>query len=236
MPRGKDRQVTRRRWIVWLPAIALLAAACGGGAPSDSGIASLHEETTAGEGASTTTSAAVDPEQAFLDFAACMREHGVDMPDPEISSAGGGFAFGITVEGGPAEEGAEEGPISSAELDQMMAANEACQHFLEGVVQEFEMPDMSEMQDQMLAFAQCMREHGVDMPDPEFSEDGAVTIFGGPGDPGMDPGDPTFREANEACNEIFGGEGSMGIIVGGTEGSAGLSPGGGLEPLPGTDD
>ncbi len=95
------------------------------------------------------------------------------MPDPEISSAGGGFAFGITVEGS-----AEAGAPDNTEMQQMQEAGEACNHFLEGVVQEFERPDMSEMQDQMLAFSQCMREHGVDMPDPEFSEDGAVTIFG----------------------------------------------------------
>ena len=218
-----------RRWLILVAALGLLASACGGGEASE-GIASLQEGAAADE-SSTTTAASADPEQAFLDFAACMREHGVDMPDPEISPTGGGFAFGITVEGGTAEGGP-----SSAELDQMMAANEACQHLLEGVVQEFERPDMSEMQDQMLAFAQCMRDHGVDMPDPEFSEDGGVTIFGGPGDPGMDPGDPTFQEANEACNEIFGGEGSMGIIVGGTEGSAELAPGGGVAPLPGPDD
>ena len=219
-----------RRWLILVAALGLLAAACGGG-ESTEGIASLQEEAAADESSTTTTAASADPEQAFLDFAACMREHGVDMPDPEISPTGGGFAFGITVEGGTAEGGP-----SSAELDQMMAANEACQHLLEGVVQEFERPDMSEMQDQMLAFAQCMRDHGVDMPDPEFSEDGGVTIFGGPGDPGMDPGDPTFQEANEACNEIFGGEGSMGVIVGGTEGSAELAPGGGVAPLPGPDD
>ena len=225
----KGTETMWRRWLILVAALGLPAAACGGG-ESTEGIASLQEEAAADE-SSTTAAASADPEQAFLDFAACMREHGIDMPDPEIATAGGGFSFGITVEGGLAEEGP-----SSSELDQMTAANEACQHFLEGVVQEFERPDMSEIQDQMLAFAQCMREHGVDMPDPEFSEDGAVTIFGGPGDPGMDPGDPTFREANEACNEIFGGEGSMGIIVGGTEGSAGLPPGGGLEPLPGPDD
>ena len=34
------------------------------------------------------------------------------MPDPEISSAGGGFAFGITVEGA-----AEDGAPDSAEID-----------------------------------------------------------------------------------------------------------------------
>lgn len=224
-----------RRWLILVAALGLLLTACGGGESAE-GIASLQGENTTDESSSTTTTAAVDPEQAFLDFAACIREHGVDMADPEVEVAGGGFAFGITVEGGSAE-----GDPSSGEIDQMTAANEACQHLLEGVVQEFERPDMSEMQDQMLAYAQCMRDHGVDMPDPEFSEDGGVTMFGGPGDPEMDPSDPTFQEATEACNEVFGGEGSMGIIVGGTEGSAGLSgsvppSGGGFEPLPGTDD
>jgi ABC-type glycerol-3-phosphate transport system substrate-binding protein len=78
-----------RRWMVLVAALALLLAACGGGA-STQGIASLQEGTTAGDDSSTTTTAAVDPEQAVLDFAACMREHGVDMPDPDINSAGGG--------------------------------------------------------------------------------------------------------------------------------------------------
>jgi hypothetical protein len=217
----------------------LLAAACGGGAASDSGIASLQEETTVGDGASTTTSAAVDPEQAFLDFTACMREHGIDMPDPQIDSAGGGFAFGITIEGS-----AEAGAPDDTEMQKMQEASEACNHFLEGVVQEFERPDMSEMQDQMLAFSQCMRDHGVDMPDPVFSEDGGESIFG-PGEEGtaieIDPNDTTFQEAQEACNEIFGGNsGVMTITGGGPGGGPGggviIAPGGGEAPGTGTDD
>jgi len=226
-----------RRWLILVAALGLLLTACGGGESTEC-IASLQDENAPDE-SSTTTAAAVDPEQAFLDFAACMREHGVDMADPEVEAAGGGFAFGITVEGEPGD-----GPDGD-QIRQMQEADEACRHFLEGVVQEFERPDMSEMQDQMLAYSQCMRDHGVDMPDPEFSENGGVTIFGGPDEGGagpvMDPSDPTFQEAQEACNEVFGGEGGMGIIVGGSEGSAGLSgsvppSGGSLEPLPGTDD
>lgn len=235
--------MTWRRWLVAVPALGLLLAACSGGASSE-GIASLQEATD--DGSSTTAPAtSTDPEQAMLDFAQCMREHGVDMPDPEISPAGGGFAFGITVEGGPAEEGAEEGPISSAELDQMMAANEACQHFLEGVVQEFEMPDMSEMQDQMLAFAQCMRDNGIDYPDPEFTADGGITMSIGPGEEGgIDPSDPGFQEAQEACQEIFGGGFGGPILVGSTdasgpggegEGGMVIVGGGDAVPVPGGD-
>lgn len=229
--------MTRRRWIVWLPALALLAAACGG-EESIGGIASLQDgEAQAG---SVTAAAEIDPEQAILDYAACMREHGVDMPDPQIDPVGGGFAFGITVEG-PAEGG---GPDDSA-MQQMQQADEACRHFMEGIVSQFERPDMSEMQDTMLAFARCMREHGIEMPDPEFSADGGVTVFGAPGEGGqsfeMDPGDPAFQAAQEACREVFGGAGGMGVIGGGGIGAAGpsgpvLPPGGGVGPLPGTGD
>ena len=142
-------------------------------AASDSGIASLQEE----DGGRRARPPPPPPRStrsrpSSTSPPAC-GSTAVDMPDPEISSAGGGFAFGITVEGS-----AEGGAPDNTELRQMQEASEACNHFLEGVVQEFEAPDMSEMQDQMLAFARCMREHGVDMPDPEFSEDGAVSIFG----------------------------------------------------------
>jgi hypothetical protein len=227
-----------RRGLILVAALGLLLAACSGGESAE-GIASLQDGTTTEQGSSTTAAAAVDPEQAMLDFTACMREHGVDMPDPEINSAGGGFAFGITVEG---EAG--EGP-DNAEMQKMQEADEACRYLLEGVVQGFERPDMSEMQDQMLAFSQCMREHGVDMPDPVFSEDGSVTMFGGPGDPGMDPGDTTFQAAQEACQEVFGG-GPGGMVI---TGNVGPAPGGegaeggmvviggdGAVPVPGGDD
>jgi hypothetical protein len=208
-----------RRWLILVAALGLLLAACGGDDGAQ-GIASLQEGTTAGDASSTTT-AAVDPEQAVLDFAACMREHGVDMPDPEINSAGGGIGFGFTIQGEASDQGTDD-----AQMQQMQEANEACQHFLEGVVQEFERPDMTEMQDQMLAFSQCMRDHGIDYPDPEFSEDGGVTIFGGPGEGGMDPSDPDFQAAQEACQEIFGGQGQGPVTVTGSNGGVVVGPGG----------
>ncbi len=43
-----------------------------------------------------------------------------------------------------------------------------------------------------------MREHGIDMPDPQFDEDGGVQIRGGRGS-GFDPDDPDFRAAQEEC-------------------------------------
>jgi hypothetical protein len=53
-----------------------------------------------------------------------------------------------------------------------------------------------------------MREHGIDMPDPntdggitiQRSDDGKVTN----GDSGFDPSSPEFQEAQEACQPILG--------------------------------
>ena len=36
------------------------------------------------------------------------------------------------------------------------------------------------MREQMLEFAECMREHGIDMPDPVFGDDGGVDDRAGP--------------------------------------------------------
>jgi hypothetical protein len=219
-----------------MAALGLLLAACGGG-ESTRDIASLQEE-TADTGSSTTVAAAAaaDPEQAMLDFTQCMRDHDTDMPDPQVSTANGGFAFDITIQG---EVGAEGGP-DSAEIQKMQEAHEACKHFLEGMVQQFERPDMTEMQDQMLAFSQCMRDHGVDYPDPVFSEDGGVTIMGpdeGGGGPVVDPSDPAFQEAQEACQEVFGGQGGpMTVFSGPGDGGAFVGPGGGEAPDTGTGD
>ncbi|MFI6743102.1 hypothetical protein ACIBI9_60315 [Nonomuraea sp. NPDC050451] len=46
-----------------------------------------------------------------------------------------------------------------------------------------------------LKFAQCMREHGVDMPDP--SADGKIEINVPPGTP-----EQKVKEAHEACKEF----------------------------------
>jgi hypothetical protein len=209
--------MTAKRWRAAAATLAMILAGCTGG-ESDEGIASLQQG-TATEGSSTTVAAAsADPEQAMLEFAQCMRDHGVDMPDPQMGPGGGAFGFTITAEIG-------EGP-NDDEMQRMEEADKACRHLLEGMVQEFEMPDMSAVQDQMLAFAQCMRDHGVDMPDPEFSEDGAVTVFGEPGEPGLDPSDPTFQAAQQACQEIFGG-GPVVIGGGGLLGGSGDTSGGG---------
>jgi hypothetical protein len=140
-----------------------------------------------------------------------MREKGVDMPDPQVLEDGdGGMGFSI---GGP-------GGAKPASKDAFEKADAACRHFLAGIVQNKRGPQMSaEDQDKMLEFASCMREHGVDMPDPDFSSGGATIKIGGPGDGSgdgsgdgdqgarSDPNNETFKAAEEACHGLLPGGG-----------------------------
>jgi hypothetical protein len=60
------------------------------------------------------------------------------------------------------------------------------------------------MREQMLEYAQCMRDHGVDFPDPEFGDNGRVTM--GMGKKGEAPTDAE-REAMDAANEACAKDG-----------------------------
>jgi hypothetical protein len=196
-------------------ATLLTLAACGGTAPS--GVATLQSGAPGAAPGGGSPAPSLDPETAQLEFARCMREHGVDVPDP-------GAAGGPLVIGG-----------SGPEVEKMQEATEACNHFLEAAFGAPATPD-PEMLDKMLAFAKCMREHGIDFPDPN-PQGGGVSIQIGPGGPGaIDPGSDTFQKAQEACQPVLGGEGPVfggGSVVGpGPGGGPGTDSGPGLHIVP----
>lgn len=198
--------------------VVTTAAACGGGDDGGTDVATLgsgdetDDPTDDGNGASSGEELTdAEREDAMLEFTECMRDHGVDMPDPEVAEGpgGGGGAIAITNEAnGPGDTEAFE------------AANEACGDILSDVFGDA--PQMSpeeeaEMRDNMLAFAECMRDHGIDMPDPEFdSGGGAFSVrVGEPGAGGVDPSDPDFEDAQEACQDLMGFEDGQGPGGGG---------------------
>jgi hypothetical protein len=179
------------RFALALLAIALLAA-CTGASANPSGVASLGSQSPE-PGSSAEPQASIDPEEAALAFAQCMREHGVDMPDPQVGS-NGEMSFSIGV--GPGK----------GDRSQLQEAQEACQDLMPGAFGEpREIPQ--EQRDAMLAFAQCMRDNGIDMPDPVFESGGRVMI-GSPGDEGegprFDPRSEEFQAAEEACSDLLG--------------------------------
>jgi hypothetical protein len=173
--------------------LTLLLGACGGDDGGLDQVASLGDATDTGSGSDSDEGKALTEEerqQAHLDFAACMREHGVDMPDPEFTGDGGVMMR----QGVNAGENGEP-----PDFEAMDAAHEACEHILEDVIDEREAqmdPEEQErMKQQALDFAKCMREHGIDMPDPQFDGGGRVTQR-----IEVEDGDPAkFEQAQEAC-------------------------------------
>jgi predicted small secreted protein len=112
-------------------------------------------------------------EEASLEFAECMRAHGVEMEDPKP--------------GHSIEVGDPNDPTTKKALA-------ACNGKL-GAGQELTSEEDEELKEGALAFAQCMREEGIDMGDPTFLGPGKFHLDIA----GLDTNSPAFEAAQEAC-------------------------------------
>ena len=193
----------RRRRMLLAPAmlaLCLVATACGGSSSEDAGGVA-----TAGGGKTQGASDGKkrDPQQAGLDFARCMRERGVDVPDP---SGDGGM---VVIGPGPGAGGGETKTFTPS--PGFEEAEKACRHHLQGMLQDGGGKIDPKEQDRALKFARCMRQHGVDMPDPDFSKGGMTVEVGGDG---LDPNSETFKAAHKACGSLFGPGSGPGLAPG----------------------
>lgn len=202
---------------VLLLGLGAVASGCGSTSSSDGGVAELDDaSTTSAEGETTSANGEEqDPQEAALEWAACMREHGVDVPDPVVEGDR------VTIRGGA---GARR--LDDVDSERFEKAQEECGPPLGrgGRGPQLTPEQRQEMQDAMLEFAKCMREHGVDLPDPEFSGEGGRMLFRQRAQGGIDPDSETFREAQEACQDVLedamperAGDGGPNLSTGGTE-------------------
>lgn len=155
---------------------ALLLALAGCAPGQDEGIASAGGTSSAEREA-----AQVSDEEQAREFAECMREHGIDLPDPR-PDGNGGFDWGVGAAG--------------IELDDpaFREALAACRDELPGGGREF--LDDPQVQAQLREFAQCMRDNGMpDFPDPD-PEGGFGGAFAE-----MDRDSPGFQQAMAACRD-----------------------------------
>ncbi len=187
-------------------AAAVVVAGCGGGgddAGATAKVASLGESSSTTAADSSADASSGDFEDAMLDYASCMREHGIDMDDPQFGSDG----RPVMRAGGDAGNSGPGGDGSMREDPDFADAQEACQDLIEGIQGQFQGDEeqQAETQDNLLEFAQCMRDEGVDYPDPQFDENGRPQ-FDPEDDERMtfDSEDPTFQAASEACQEKLG--------------------------------
>ena len=175
-----------------LLALTMSVTACGA-EEDDPSVASLDGSTDddggdADDGGE--ADSAAELEEQALEFSQCMRENGVpDFPDPEIED--GRIRMRI---GGPGGGGGE------MDQDAMEKAMEECEDLAPRGGGNFSEEDRQEMQDAFLEYAQCMRDNGYDMPDPDFG-DGEGGMFRMEGA----PDDPAFQQAQEACEDKMPG-------------------------------
>lgn len=163
------------------------------------------------------TEDSVDPAQAMVDFTECMRDNGIDMPDPQVVNANG--SGNATTGGGPmiALNSVPDGEDPQTDIgfdpesEEFQEAQEACQPILDEAATAISIdPEVeAEHRQQMLDFAKCMRDHGIDFPDPTFNDTGGISISVGSaeaadGDQGPPPDDEAFQAANEACADLLG--------------------------------
>lgn len=116
-----------------------------------------------------------------LAFASCMRDNGIDVPDPDPD---GGFD-----QRGQADIDFED--------PQFRTALDECRDLLPAdnpLTRNFD----SAQQNAILKLVGCLRKNGVDVPDPQFDSNGQLIID----DPGaINPGDPKVRKALQECRQ-----------------------------------
>ena len=159
---------------------ALALGACGSSSSSTS------------DGSSATASNAAYT--ARLNYAKCMRSHGVNVPDPSRNS-------------GPAAGG---GNIQSLRSNpNFQTANKACSSYLRQAFSGAANPaQRAQLQQDLVKFARCMRSHGIDIPDPTTSSGGGFGIFRQISS--SERNSPTFKSAMQACSSTLPNFGNRG--------------------------
>jgi hypothetical protein len=167
-------------------ACGLVAAACGSSGSGGPPVASLSSSPSA---------SATSPGSAkasTLAYARCMRAHGIsDFPDPDAS--------------GNLQLNADAGSDLDPKNPRFKAADTACKSLLP--------PPQAAPKDlkaKNLRYARCMRAHGIsDFPDPK--PDGTLQIQDTPGSD-LDPNNPQYKAANDACKKYQPGGGAGGSL------------------------
>jgi hypothetical protein len=175
--------------------LAAITVSCG----SDSGEGTIDTIATLETTPSTTSAStgATDPltlEEATLDFTACMRDSGIDIPDITFDSDGQPMLSALIV---------EEFDLLDPDFQ---TALESCRTILseagEGIELQLDPELIATLADQLTEFSACMRDNGVETwPDPLPTFTGSEIPF-----PMIEmaqaSSDADFPHAMEACQDL----------------------------------
>jgi hypothetical protein len=199
-PRGR---ASAARLIALLAALAAVTAlaACGSSNPATDAAAREH-------------AAERSEEQKGTEFAKCLREHGVNASATSVP--GGGQALRIQGSPGTGKQSLE-GPMK------------ACAKYQPGAKRVNLSPqEKVKREEEVLKFAKCMREHGIEVHTEVGGGKIAIGIHGNA--TGPNPGSPAFQSAQKACSGYLQLKGKGGFAApppggGKEEGSSSSHPG-----------
>jgi hypothetical protein len=169
--------------------------------------ASLVLAACGSSGNSSNKGGAAGEDKAFdgaVKFARCMRQHGVEMGDPQRTSDGG-----IVQKAGGPGKGAERGALGP-DNPKFEAAQKACQKYMvQGGGKAPSPAEQAQRNDALIRYAQCMRGKGITFPDPQINGDKVMMML----PRSARPDSPKFKAADAACHPLmakFGPKGRPG--------------------------
>ena len=157
--------------------LLLIFSSCTIGGEESQGVVTIESTT-----ATTIVDEEITFEEGVLDFAQCMREEGINFPDPTFD-----------IDGNPQFDNLE---IENEE--EFESAFENCEDILRNALPEqFDLDPEVEaaLVDASLEFSQCMRDQGIDFPDPKPGEFGFFAFR----DADIDFSSEAVQEAFEIC-------------------------------------
>ena len=157
--------------------LLLVFSACTIGGEESQGVVTIESTT-----ATTIVDEEITFEEGVLNFAQCMREEGINFPDPTFD-----------IDGNPQFDNLE---IENEE--EFENAFENCEDILRNALPEqFDLDPEVEaaLVDASLEFSQCMRDEGIDFPDPKPGEFGFFAFR----DADIDFSSEAVQEAFEIC-------------------------------------
>jgi hypothetical protein len=127
--------------------------------------------------------------QARLNLAKCFRAHGINVPDP---SPNGGVAGG----GGVFRQ------LRNYSRAQVTTATQACRQYLTQAFPNANLTPAQQAQfrQAFVKYAECMRSHGINIPDPTTTGGGGFGLRGALAN--VDRNSPAFKSANTACASL----------------------------------
>jgi hypothetical protein len=165
--------VKRRRPILLCAAACVVfVAGCGGGPNAER---------------SPAAAALAQSDRAMLQFARCMRAHGIDMRDPFHRAGHSGLSIELP-DGAP-----------------QTTAYTTCVHYIAQIIATKEAgarAATTTVRVSLVRYAQCMRTHGIPMLDP--TPDGSLALGNVPGmSSGLGRDTPQFRSADASCRHFL---------------------------------